>query len=119
MKKTDGREVEEQKKHDDERSTMKTDKDKEYADKDNEHEICVGSRNINKSSASFVPSIACRSLVVPVSGSAPALTIFALVGVLFLGGVLRCRAPWPWDARTATLRIHRVSATLSSRSLLS
>ena len=26
-------------------------------------------------------------------GSAPALTIFAFVGVLFLGGVLRCRAP--------------------------
>ena len=29
------------------------------------------------------------------SGCAPALTIFACVGVLFLGGVLRCRAPWP------------------------
>ena len=28
-------------------------------------------------------------------GSAPTLTIFACVGVLFLGGVLRCRAPWP------------------------
>ena len=53
MKKTDGREVEEQKKHDDERSTIKMDKDKEYADKDNEHEICVSSRNINKSSARY------------------------------------------------------------------
>ena len=51
MKKTDGREVEEQKKHDDERSTTKTDKDKEYGDKDIEHEICVSSWNINKSSA--------------------------------------------------------------------
>ena len=53
MKKTDGREVEEQKKHDDERSTSKMDKDKEYADKDNEHEICVSSRNTNKSSARY------------------------------------------------------------------
>ena len=53
MKKTDGREVEEQKKHDDKRSTIKMDKDKEYADKDNEHEICVSSRNTNKSSARY------------------------------------------------------------------
>ena len=52
-KKTDGREVEEQKKHDDKRSTMKTDKDKEYPDKDTEHEICVSSWNINKSSARY------------------------------------------------------------------
>ena len=37
MKKTDGREEEEQKKHDDERSTLKKDKDKEYPDKDKEH----------------------------------------------------------------------------------
>ena len=50
MKKTDGREAGEQKKHDDERSTIKTDKDKEYADKDMEHEIRVSSWNINKSS---------------------------------------------------------------------
>ena len=38
---TEGREL---------RSTIKTDKDKEYADKDMEHEICVSSWNINKSS---------------------------------------------------------------------
>ena len=53
MKKTHGREVEEQKKHDDERSSIKTDKDKENADKDMEHEICVISWNINKSSARY------------------------------------------------------------------
>ena len=36
------------KKRDDERSTTKTDEDKEYGDKDVEHEICVISSNINK-----------------------------------------------------------------------
>ena len=45
-------------------------------------------------------------------GSAPALTIFASVCVLSPGsGVQRCRVPQRWDARTATLRIHRVSTT--------
>ena len=49
---------------------------------------------------------------------------FSLVSVFcFLGsGVLLCRVPGPqrWDARTATLRIHRVATTMpSSRSLLS
>ena len=53
LKKTDGREVEEQKKHDDERSTSKTDKDKEYGDKDIELEICKSSWNINKSPARY------------------------------------------------------------------
>ena len=52
MKKTDGREVEQQKKHDDERSTIKTDKDKDE-DKDIEHELCVSSWNVNKSSARY------------------------------------------------------------------
>ena len=32
---------------------MKTDLDKEYPDKDNEHEICVSSGTINKSSARY------------------------------------------------------------------
>ena len=53
MKKTDGREVDEQKKHDDERSTIKADKDKQNADKDMEHEICVSSWNIDWSSARY------------------------------------------------------------------
>ena len=53
MKKTDGREKEEQQKHDDERSTMNKDKDKQYPDKDKEHEISVSSWNINKSSARY------------------------------------------------------------------
>ena len=53
MKKTDGREVEEQIKHDDERSTMMTGDDKEHPDKNNGHEICGSSWNINKSSVRY------------------------------------------------------------------
>ena len=45
--------MEEQQKHDNERSTTKTDKDKEYADKFNERETSVSSWNINKSSALY------------------------------------------------------------------
>ena len=41
------------KKTEDERSTTKTDEDKDYGDKDDEHEICVISWNINRSSARY------------------------------------------------------------------
>ena len=66
----------------------------------------------------FVHSVACRSLVVPFSGSAPALTIFALFWCsLFLVACFAAGFPAPqrWDARTATLRIHSV---LSNNALL-
>ena len=43
------------------------------------------------------------------SGSAPALTIFALFGVLFLGGVLCCRAPWPHNDGTQGPQLSEVT----------
>ena len=53
MKKTNGRKVEEQRKHHGKRSTMNTDKDREYADKVIEHEICASSGNTKKSSPRY------------------------------------------------------------------
>ena len=52
LEEADRRKVKEHKKND-ERSTTKTGEDKDYGDKDFEHERCVISWNINKSSAHY------------------------------------------------------------------